>query len=216
MEPDPEPNRKWSFDAVSDIEIAARILLNNGVVVYPTETFYGIFAGVFSLSALKTISKLKNRDTGAALPAVVGDGSDLSRLTNRINQRHKILMETYWPGPLTLVFDARPDIPEIVTGRTGSIGIRLPGLLSTRRLAQLAGPLVATSANFRGESPLRDPLEIKSRFGAIPLFGRGVLSKSAGSTILDVRLEEPVLIRKGDISVKDLEQTLGTTIKKGL
>ena len=216
MEPDPEPNLKPLFDAVSDLPVAAQLLQRGKVVVYPTDTFYGLFAAVFSKDALQTIWDLKEREGGAPLPCIIGKADHLSRLAASVNSSHRLLMEKYWPGPLTLVFDSRPDVPKIVTGNTGSVGIRIPSRLSTRRLAEIVGPLVATSANMRGAPPINDPEALTDIFPGIPVFSAGIIKPSKGSTVLDPRLKMIKLIRNGDIPASVLEETLQTTFERVL
>ena len=215
MEPDPEPSPKPPLDASSDLALAIGLLLDRKVIVYPTETFYGFLAGAFFPEALEKIMLLKGRKHPSPLPCIIGDPDDLPRLAARINERQRVLMDLFWPGPLTLVFDAAPAVPAEITGDTGSVGVRMPGHEGARELASRAGPLAATSANLSGELAPLTISEIKDMFAGVTVFDSGALSPSRGSTVLDVRTEKPILIRDGDVPADALGRALKINVEKG-
>ena len=208
MDPDPDPNQQPPLPAATDLSLAQSLLEGRQVIVYPTETQYGLLAGLFFSEALETILKLKGRDRSCPMPCIIGGENDLPKVAAQISELHQRLMDRFWPGPLTLIFDATPEVPEAVTGQSGSIGVRVPGLESARVLAARTGPLVATSANRSGQPPWLDAREIRDQFAGVTVFDGGRLVPSQGSTVLDVRGPKPKLIRDGAVPVSALEEIL--------
>lgn len=196
----------------ADAALAVSMLLAGKVIVYPTETFYGFLASLRFPDAVLETQTLKGRKTAAPLPCIIGDENDLSHLADNVTPLQKKLMALFWPGPLTLVFDARDDLPATVTGHTKTVGVRVPGHSGARRIAIQTGPLTATSANLSGEPPAHHVTPIADRFSGIPIFDGGTLAPSFGSTVLDVRSGNLEIIRAGDLSIKTIERTL----KKGV
>jgi L-threonylcarbamoyladenylate synthase len=149
---------KYRFNELSTI---VSVLKKNGLIVYPTETFYGLGANCLSPEAVKKIFVLKRRDPAKPLPVVISDRSMLDSLAAEIPPAAEPFMRLYWPGPLTLIFPANPLLPEELLGATKSIGIRLPAHAGLRDLVKKAGfPITATSANISGKEEFSDPKKV--------------------------------------------------------
>ncbi len=215
MELDPDPLSPYSNLTASDVKQAASLLSDRKVIVYPTETLYGFFAPALDDEALGMIATLKGRLPKNPLPCIIGRRQDLSKLVQTIVPDQELLINRFWPGPLTLVFDGIMGLPSLLTGGTNSVGVRLPGYGPARRLAEMVGPLVATSANRSGEPTPCDPAAIKAQFPNVPLFDGGILQESKGSTVLDARTGPATLIRDGAICASALSEALQTPIKRG-
>jgi L-threonylcarbamoyladenylate synthase len=214
MEPDPEPNSSQKLHPIDDLLVAAKFLNDGKVIVYPTETFYGLIAGAFHVRALLAIHKLKNRPTDSPMPILIAQPGDLSGLTTHVTHEQQCLIDAYWPGPLTLVFEATNQVPGEITGGTGTIGVRVSEHRGARELAKLVGPLVATSANPSGQEPINDPDRLRKTFPDLPIFDQGLLTQSRGSTVVDVRAKPICFHRYGDISKEAIEITIKKTCEE--
>ncbi len=184
------------------IEIAARIVKSGGLVAFPTLTLYGIAADAFNRGAVDRVFMLKKRSFGNPLSVLIGSRTDLKRLVKKIPPAADALMDRFWPGRLTLVFNAAAHIPDNLTAGTGKIGIRLPGHPVAAALATAAEtPVTATSANLSGDpgcSSVADfPDEMIAALDAILDAGR--LKGGIGSSIVDVTTDPPTILREGEI-----------------
>ena len=181
---------------------AVRILRGGGVVGYPTETFYGLGADARNEKAVERIFRIKGRDFRNPIALIVSDEREVIPLAEEIPATAKTLMRTFWPGPLTLLFRASPTVSPRLTGGTGKIGIRVSGHPIARYLAAgVAGPLTATSANLSGGAECSSAAAVVRTLGNLPdaILDGGVSKGGAGSTILDVTLFPPRIVRDGAI-----------------
>jgi L-threonylcarbamoyladenylate synthase len=136
------------------VALAAARLREGGIVVYPTETFYGLGALASREDALRRLAAAKLRAPDKALPLVAGDVEQVTSVASLDAPLAQQLARRFWPGPLTLVLPALPTLSPLVTAGGGTVAIRVPGSDVARALALAAGgPLVSTSANLSGEPP---------------------------------------------------------------
>ena len=190
---------------------AIHILKTGGVIAFPTETFYGLAADATNEDAVEKIFHLKGRDFSNPVALIIGNDRQLQGLVEEIPDISRILMQTFWPGPLTLVFKASPQIIPKLTAHTGKIGIRISSHPVATCLAnQLDGPITATSANFSGTPETLSPQEVVRCLGdRVNLVIDGGLSPGGkGSTILDVTLDPPVTLREGAIPTQRIREKL--------
>lgn len=201
VEIDPEIIKSSSLRWISGV------LKRDGIIVYPTDTFYGLGADCFSADAVNRIYALKKRNSGKAL-SVIAAGMEMVK-SSTINQPPVFfeLAEKFWPGPLTIILEAAPRIPEAILGSAGTLGIRWPNCPWIEELLQECGfPLTATSANLSGQSEISRPED------AIKVFNNRVECIVSGgptpggkpSTIVDLTKEKPVILRKGAVPVSQL------------
>lgn len=135
------------------IAAAAAALRRGGIVIYPTETFYGLGALARDAAALERLASAKLRPEGKPLPLLAADLAQVEEVAV-LEGRAARLAGAFWPGPLTLVLPARATLPVGITAGTGTVGIRIPGSALARSLAREAGgALVSTSANPSGGPP---------------------------------------------------------------
>ncbi|HYQ79959.1 MAG TPA: L-threonylcarbamoyladenylate synthase [Anaeromyxobacteraceae bacterium] len=154
-----------------DPERAAAVLRGGGLVVYPTETFYGLGALLHSAEAVARLAAAKLRPEGKPLPLVAADLAMARAVAAAFPPQAERLAARFWPGPLTLVLAAAPGLPPEVAG-DGTVGVRVPGSALARELSRLAGgPLTSTSANLAGGPPVTRPGDLdpglRSRVDAV-------------------------------------------------
>jgi len=185
-------------------ERCAAAIKAGGVIAYPTDTFYGLGADPRDRRAVSKVFEIKGRGTDQPILLLLHNRFEVAAWASAITRSAEKLMDRFWPGPLTLVFTARPDILPELTGRTGTIGLRVPGNEVTRALlGQTGNALTGTSANRSGSSSPRSAEEVMHELGDridLVLDG-GVLTANMPSTVVDVTAEPPRIIRMGAVDV---------------
>lgn len=197
-------------DSAAAREQAARVVAGGGVVAFRTDTFYGLGADPLNHEALERVNALKGRE-GKPVLVLVGDAREALRLCASASRAFQILAARHWPGALTLVANARAEVPELLTAGTGTVGVRLPGDEDARGVVRACGGLLtATSANPAGEPPARTAEEAARYFReakGLVIDGGGARSELP-STVIDVTGDRPRLIREGVVTRAELEATL--------
>ncbi len=186
------------------------ILKSGGIVAYPTETFYGLGAKFDLKDSLKKLYGIKQRDEEKAMPLIIGDKGLLSVVAASVNRLAVLLINRFWPGPLTLIFPARENLSGYITAGTYKVAVRIPGESFALHLAKIADfPITATSANPSGMTPARDAETVISYFGdKIDLIIDGGLTAGGlPSTIVDVTGDKIKILREGEIK-KELLKNL--------
>ncbi len=194
------------------------VLRGGGLIVYPTETFYGLGADIFLPEAIQKVYRLKRRNPSKPLPLVISDLDMLQVVAMGPSPRYRAVISAFWPGPLTLILSASSRVPQMLLGPSGSIGIRLTGSKWLRTLVRHASfPLTATSANISGEKEVADSRKAIRLFeGKVDLIVDG--GKTEGflpSTVLDLTGDKPRLIREGAITASQLIEFLPTLSDEG-
>lgn len=196
------------FEADTEgIQRAAGIILDGGVVAFPTETFYGLGADALNEGGVQKIFEAKGRKEDKPLLLLIADPSWVAGLVQEIPPHAQRLMERFWPGALTLVFAAAPHLPPAVTAHTGKVGVRLSSHPVAQALARAAGRAVTgTSANLSGRPGAVLPGEVLETLGAKidALLDGGRTAGGPGSTVVDVSEAHPRIIRPGAIPEDDL------------
>ncbi|MEM2974662.1 MAG: L-threonylcarbamoyladenylate synthase, partial [Candidatus Micrarchaeia archaeon] len=132
------------------ISAAARVIKRGGLVAFPTETVYGLGASAFNARAVRRIFHAKGRPMDNPLIVHISSISSLRRVVRKIPSDARKIMEKFWPGPLTLVFEKSPLVPDEVTAGLRSVGVRMPANKVALTLIRAAGPIAAPSANLSG------------------------------------------------------------------
>ena len=195
-----------------DIEYAASIIKEGGLVAFPTETVYGLGANALDESASKKIYEAKGRPSDNPLIAHISCMDELSALVSEIPEAGRKLAEKYWPGPLTMVFPKKEIVPYGTTGGLETVAIRMPSDPVANRLIKLAGvPVAAPSANTSGRpSPTKAEHVVEDMNGKIEMIiDSGEVGIGVESTIVDVSGKVPMLLRPGAITMEMLRETLG-------
>jgi len=194
---------------------AAEIIQRGGLIAFRTDTFYGLGADPLNVSAISKIKQLKGREESKPLLVLIGDARDVVRFVTHRTTLFDRAAEHYWPGPLTLVGQARPELPDELTGGTGTIGVRLPNDPTVRALLRICGgSLTGTSANLSTQPAARSAQDVDAYFpmGIDLILDNGESVSNEPSTVVDLSGNQPVLIREGAISREQL-QTLFAELK---
>jgi L-threonylcarbamoyladenylate synthase len=185
------------------------VLHQDGVIAMATESVYALGACVWSATAVRRVCAIKRRPDGKPILVLVGDRTQLTPLVLEVTPAASILIERFWPGPLTLVLRAASELTEALTASSGTVGVRQTAWPPLVRLLRYVGPLTGTSANRSGEPPARTAEEVQRALGAeldLILDG-GPAPGVTPSTIVDA--VGPVrLLREGPISRRQIETVL--------
>jgi len=194
-----------------EIARAREVLLDGGVVAFPTETYYGLAVDPFNQAALSRLFALKRRDPDKPVLLLVENREQLLQLVREIPAPYEILMEKFWPGGLTLVFPAVSSLPEMLTGYTGTVGLRISSHPVARRLVQSFGkPITATSANFSGQPAAVDAAEVIGQIGPDVdyVLDGGKTPGGSGSTVVSCEEGEVRLLRAGIVPFAEILSSL--------
>ncbi len=191
------------------IQVAADAIAGAKVLVFPTRCLYGLGADAFDRDAVEKVFALKQRPENNPVLVLIRNRQEVSRLAAEVPETAKKLMDEIWPGDLTLVFFARPEVPEILTAGTGKIGIRLPGHPVAAALVEAAGrPITGTSANLSGRpgaARIQDlPAEIADNVDLI--LDAGPLKGGVGSIVVDVTVDPPRVLREGTVPASAIQR----------
>jgi len=191
---------------------AAAILRSGGTVAFPTETVYGLGADGLNPQAVGKIFEAKERPPGNPLSLLVHSREDIEIIARNIPEKALRLMDAFWPGPLTIVLEKNDIVPGITSGNLPSIGVRMPDHRIPLELVKRAGtPLAAPSANLSGKpSPslaahVAD--DLTGRIDAIVDGGEADIGLE--STVIDMTVEPPVVLRPGAVGIEELEKVIG-------
>lgn len=202
-----------SEKASIEIQTYAGILKGNGVVAFPTETVYGLGASVWSPQAVKKVFDLKGRPSDNPLIVHISSYGMLLSLVADIPFQSRILMQKFWPGPLTLIFEKKQTVLDIVTGGLDSVAVRMPDHIYALKLIDLAGPLVAPSANKSGRPSPTSANHVLQDFGnQVMVMDGGQCNIGLESTVLDVRKEPFTILRPGKITAAMIYERTGLTV----
>lgn len=198
----------------NQIETAAEILKNGGVVGIPTETVYGLAADALNGAAVAKIFRAKGRPADNPLIVHIADFDDIERfgLASEVSESAKILAECFWPGPLTIILKRSSIIPEEVSAGLDTVAIRLPGHPTARALIRAAEtPLAAPSANLSGSpSPTTARHVLNDMDGKIDAVLDGGASEiGVESTVITLAEDVPRVLRPGGVTVEQLREVLG-------
>ena len=198
-----------------NLSIAVAALGRGDVIVFPTETLYGLGADALNFAAVEKIFQLKGRDPSNPFPVLVSDRSMLNSLVSNIPPLAEKLMQRFWPGPLTLVLPARENIPRPLVNSTGGIGVRISSQpICNEIISMLGRPITATSANPAGQPGAQTLAQARDYFsGKIGIFiDGGELNSKTGSTVAAVTENKITIIRAGEISKDELQNVVGKGI----
>ncbi|MDD5344356.1 MAG: L-threonylcarbamoyladenylate synthase [Smithella sp.] len=190
---------------------AAEILAGGGIIAYPTETFYGLGADATNEKAIEKIFAVKGRDLKNPISLIIGKPDDIYPLVKNVPETAKILMAAFWPGALTIVFQASDKISPLLTAGSGKIGLRISSHPIALKIVQkLKKPLTATSANLSGTPECSLASEVIKQIGdkIDAILDWGETQGGKASTIIDVTCDPPVILREGTISRKIIEECI--------
>jgi L-threonylcarbamoyladenylate synthase len=192
---------------------AATLIQQGELVVFPTETVYGLGADAFQTQAVEQIFAVKGRPLSDPLIVHIADEAALDSLVTEISRAARQLIRTFWPGPLTLILPARPRVPRMITAGLPNVAIRMPRHPIAQALIRAAGtPIAAPSANrFMHISPTTAQHVQADLGGRIPLIlDGGPCEVGVESTVLDLCAPIPTILRPGGVSLEELRIVLPT------
>ena len=210
---------RWTVDPVdpepSALREVATVLESGGVVVVPTETFYGLAADVRCAGAVRRVVELKGRAGGKPLLLLV-DGLDRARqVAPEAPDALDELARDFWPGPLTLILPAPHGLSPEITAGTSTVALRhCANTVASLLVSTLGAPITGTSANRSGDPPARHAGDVRLAAGHQPdgIVDAGATPGGLASTLLDLTRRPFRVLREGPISRADLQRSLGTRL----
>jgi len=184
-----------------------QVVASGGVVVYPTDTYYGLGADPRDSRAVRKLFEIKNRSADHPILLLIADPAEVKDWTEVIPSQAADLMKRHWPGPLTIIFRAKADVLPELTAGTGMIGLRVPGNKLTRGLLQSLGcALTGTSANRSGQASIRTAAEAETAIGdrVDLILDGGETTGGKPSTVVDVSADVLRVLREGAVPLRDI------------
>ena len=200
LEPDPQV-----------IASAVNVIKTGGIVAFPTSGLYGLGADALNRLAVERVYRVKQRDFGKPILVLIKDALDLKKVCTQVPELAIRMMAAFWPGRLTIIVEARPELPDVLTGGTGKIGIRVPLHPVARALVTaLDSPITGTSANLSGKKGCSSVSDLDPGLaeGLNLVLDAGQLEGGIGSTVVDATFDPPLVVREGAILKKRLSSVL--------
>jgi L-threonylcarbamoyladenylate synthase len=197
------------------IKLARRLLREGELVAFPTDTVYGVGANAFERYAVRQIFKVKQRPVDKAIPVFITQIDDLNQVARDVPNTAWSLLERFWPGALTVVLPKSPHLPVDVTAGRDFVAVRLPDHpLCLELVVKVGRPLAVTSANLSGQPSPTTAEEVAAQLGGrIPLIlDGGPTATPHPSSIVDLSVQPPRLLREGDLSLQVLREVVADLI----
>lgn len=204
--------RVYAADDTQAVRAAADALRRGELVVFPTETVYGLAADALNDSAVRAVFEAKGRAETSALPVQIADIESLGSIACGIPNAALVLARRFWPGPLTIVLPKGPSISAVVSGGAETVGVRIPDHpVALALLREMRSPIVATSANISGQlAPKNARAAIRQLGGAVSVvLDAGECAIGAASTVIDLSASPPRILRRGAIGVPQIRELIG-------
>ncbi len=179
------------------------------VFCYPTDTVYGLGSGVYNINSIEKIYRLKNREKKHPFSIMIGNILELKELVSEVSEPACILIEKFWPGALTIIFNASEKVKKKMLRKRNTVGIRFPDNKICGFLVKYSGlPIITTSANLSGKKAPKSIEEISQEIknNCDIIIDNGEIQSQGESTIIDVTQPLPMVIREGAIPVEKIKQ----------
>ena len=189
----------------------AQIIKNGGIVIFPTETVYGIGTNGLDENAIKKLYEVKQRPINKPISLLVNNIEMVEKIAKNITEVEYKLMERFFPGPLTIILEKRDIIPDILTSNTNTIGIRMPSGEIAKKLIEFAGvPIATSSSNISGKPSGTNITDIKKDFkGKVDCFiDNGESELGIPSTVIRIIDDIPHILRQGAISEEEIRKVI--------
>lgn len=193
------------------IEKAGELIKQGKIVIFPTETVYGIGTNGLDENAVRKLYEVKKRPLNKPISLLVANMEMVNLIAKDITEAEYKIMKSFFPGPLTIILKKKDIVPDIVTAGQDTVGVRMPRGDVARKLVELAGvPIAAPSANISGEPSGTNLQEIMKHFGGKVDYciDGGNSELGLASTIVQVIDEKPMILRQGSITLEQINKTL--------
>lgn len=197
---------------IEKLQQASYVIANNGVIGYPTETVYGLGANALSDAAVEKVFDLKGREKNKPILIIASELDQVKKLVASLPAQAEILAKAFWPGALTMVFEAAPQLSKLLLGGGNQIGIRIPASQICLELIKLCGvPITSTSANLSGKENPITAQEVHAYFGnkLDLIIDGGTLPSRVASTVIAIEYEKLKLLREGAIPFSKIQHVIG-------
>lgn len=193
---------------VDAVATAADSVAAGELVVLPTDTVYGLGADAFQPAAVTELLRVKGRGRGFPVPVLVGSWQTIDGLVTDVDQRTRDLIESFWPGGLTLVVRHAPTLSWDLGEASGTVAVRMPLHPVAIELLETTGPMAVSSANRHGEPPAQTAAEARRQLGedVAVYLEDGQVPGGVASTIVDVTGERPRVLRLGALELDELKK----------
>ena len=191
-----------------ELKIPAKIIKEGGIVIFPTETVYGIGTNGLNKEAIKKLYEVKQRPLNKPISLLVSNIEMVNQVAKNISKLEYKIMQNFFPGPLTIILEKKDIVPDILTANTNTVGIRMPSGEIARKLIEYAGvPIATPSANISGKPSGTNIKDIQKDFeGKVDCFiDNGESKLGIPSTIVRVINNEVHILRQGSISTEQIK-----------
>jgi len=189
------------------IEKASQIINQGGVVIFPTDTVYGIGCDPYNKASIEKIYKIKSRHTTKPVPVLTYSIETAERIA-QFDQLTKKIVKKFWPGPLTIILKVTDEKIKKSLNLENKIAIRVPNHKCTLELLKKCNYLVGTSANISGDVPYTNPKECLKKMQDYDVFvDGGIITSNGESTIIEIENEEIKIIREGSLTKEEILQS---------
>ncbi|MBU0686802.1 MAG: threonylcarbamoyl-AMP synthase [Candidatus Margulisbacteria bacterium] len=181
---------------------ACQLIKNGEVVIFPTETVYGIGASINYPESIDKIFTTKERDKSKPMQILVSNLNQIKTLVKEIPKVAEEIIEKYMPGPITILLYKSGEVSGLITAGSDKVGIRFPDNELTLKLINECGPLVATSANLSGQKPAATAKEAEKYFPDLFILDGGKCKYKEASAVVDLTFSPYKILRKGPIEIR--------------
>lgn len=196
---------------LAQVRKAVDVMRSGGCAAFPTDTVYGLGADVYNAEAVTRVFTVKRRLMTLPMPVLIAETKQLGELTGAVSDTARVLMDKFWPGGLTIVFNRKASFDSPVLAGSGKVAVRLPGHAVTLRLIQeLGSPMVGTSANLHNGPSALTASDVKRQLGDNVDFiiDGGPCPGGIESTLVDITVDPPTILRVGAIPAGELTALL--------
>ena len=211
-----ESNENFKNIDDSQLKEIAKVIKNGGIVVFPTETVYGIGVNGLDRKAVERLYKVKERTMNKPISLLVSDIDMIENIAEDITDIEYKIMEKFFPGPLTIILKKKDIVPDVLTAKGDTVGVRMPEGKIARKLVEYAGiPIATSSANISGKPSGTNINDIKKDFeGIVDCFIDGGESKlGVASTIVKITDGVSHILREGSITKGQIDEVILNTKK---
>lgn len=200
---------------LENIKKVASVLKKGGIAIFPTDTVYGVGTDLNNPKAIEKLYKIIKRPENKPTAVLISSYLQLNKLVSDIPNSAKVLLEKFWPGSLSIVFEASPKIPKLITGGSDKIGIRMPGSQAVMDLINnLGSPIVTSSANVSGgKSPGLFSEVSKDLIEEVDVAIKGEVLLKKESTFIDITEEPFIILREGATSKEEIKEVIESEFK---